>query len=88
MTDDQMQDQPRPGFSLVEEGAPCCIELMDAGGRPMVGLVIPATTNEDLVLRVIPAIRAQLGIRIPLSFRQRALNEEELAALEAAQNAG
>lgn len=85
MTDDQMHDQPRPGFFVVNEGAPCCVELMDAGGRPLVSLVIQATSTEDLVLRVIPAIRAQLGIGVALLFRQRALNPSEEAALAAAQ---
>jgi hypothetical protein len=85
MLDDQMHDQPRPGFSVVNEGAPCCVELMDAGGRPLVSLVIQATSTEDLVLRVIPAIRAQLSIGVPLFFRQRALDATEAAALAAAQ---
>lgn len=85
MLDDQMHDQPRPGFSVVSDEAPSCVELMDAGGRPVVSLIIPATSTEDLVLRVIPAIRTQLGIGVALLFRQRLLNAAEMAALMAAQ---
>lgn len=85
MSDDQLHDQPRPGFHVVSEGAPCCVELMNAGGQPIVSVVIQATSTEDLVLRVIPAIRVQLGIGVALLFRQRALNAAEMAALVAAQ---
>jgi hypothetical protein len=85
MASEPTVDQPKPGFEVVTESEPLCLELLAPGGQLMAQLLIPGVTIEDVVLRVIPAFRMQTGVRHPVQFKLRSLTAQEREFLQAAQ---
>lgn len=82
----KLVEQPRPSeVSLAPSGRPMAVEISALNSQPLGGLIVQEMSPEDVIFAVLPKYRQMTGVRGPVLFKVRQLNEEELALLSRAQ---